>query len=528
MVDFSSPPQLARSGSVPNCWPTARLLALTGLIVLVTVAIGLRLVPIIVEPSLNWGDEIFQTLEPAHRLVYGYGLVTWEFQLGMRSWLLPGFVAALMEAARLISDGPDIYLPAIAAVFALLASAPVICCFLWARRWYGLPAAFAGAALVGMAPELVYFGARALSETIAAHLLVIAFFLLQTGEGSWARRRLFAAGALLGFACLLRIHMAPAVLVLALWASPASWRSRLPALIAGGLLAGAFGAALDWVSLGYPLASLWRNLLFNIFDGVSADFGTEPWNYYLLGEFGLWGTGGLFVLIAAVLGARRLPALLAAALVIVAVHSGFAHKEYRFIYPAVVFITVLAGLGLAQLTQWAVEWLARQGIESRLTASLCALLLFAYSGSLMFKAWTSQTMIELRSRAHDSLLAAAYVRHMPAFCGVGLYGAEGRDWVIYGGYTYLHRPVRMYWPADERELTRTARGFDTLIYTAVPPVELGFTTLACFGKTCVARRSGPCTAQPMPTMPFPDPLRSLRPPHEDFEALPASASRTAL
>jgi len=100
-----------------------------------------------------------------------------------------------------------------------------------------------------------------------------------------------------------------------------------------------------------------------------------------------------------------------------------------------------------------------------------ALLLFAYSGSLMFKAWTSQTMIELRSRAHDSLLAAAYVRHMPAFCGVGLYGAEGRDWVIYGGYTYLHRPVRMYWPADERELTRTARGFDTLIYTAVPPVE---------------------------------------------------------
>src|SRR5204862_1900074 len=139
------------------------------------------------------------------------------------------------EAARLISDGPDIYLPAIAAVFALLASAPVICCFLWARRWYGLPAAFAGAALVGIAPELVYFGARALSETVAAHLLVIAFFLLQTGEGSWARRRLFAAGALLGFACLLRIHMAPAVLVLALSASPASRRSRLPAQFSCGL-----------------------------------------------------------------------------------------------------------------------------------------------------------------------------------------------------------------------------------------------------------------------------------------------------
>ena len=361
MVDFSSPPQLARSGPVPNCWPTARLPALAGLIVLVIVAVGLRLVPIIVEPSLNWGDEIFQTLEPAHRLVYGYGLVTWEFQLGMRSWLLPGFVAVLMEAARLIGGGPDFYVPAIAAVFALLASAPVICCFLWARRWYGFPAAFAGAALVAIAPELVYFGARALSETVAAHLLVIGFFLLQESERRSSRRRLFAAGALFGVACLLRIHMAPAVLVIALWASPHSWRSRLPVLIAGGLVAGAFGAALDWVSLDYPLASLWRNILFNIIDGVSADFGTEPWNYYLLGEFGLWGTGGVFMLVAAVIGARRLPALLAAALVIVAVHSGFAHKEYRFIYPAIVLITVLAGLGLAQLTQWAVEWLARQG-----------------------------------------------------------------------------------------------------------------------------------------------------------------------
>jgi hypothetical protein len=47
--------------------------------------------------------------------------------------LFPGFVTAVMEGARQIRDGPEIYLPFIAAVFALLASAPVICCFLWAR-----------------------------------------------------------------------------------------------------------------------------------------------------------------------------------------------------------------------------------------------------------------------------------------------------------------------------------------------------------------------------------------------------------
>src|ERR1051325_4135581 len=105
MVDVSNPPQLAGSTSVANFSPPARLLAVSGLVVVETVAVGLRLVPIIVEPSLNWGDEIFQTLEPAHRLVYGYGLVTWEVQLGMRSWLLPGFAAGIIGAARGLTAG---------------------------------------------------------------------------------------------------------------------------------------------------------------------------------------------------------------------------------------------------------------------------------------------------------------------------------------------------------------------------------------------------------------------------------------
>ena len=60
------------------------------------------------------------------------------------------------------------------------------------------------------------------------------------------------------------------------------------------------------------------------------------------------------------------------------------------------------------------------------------------------------------------------------------------------------------------------------LYTAAPPPELGFATLACFGKTCVARRPGSCSAQPTPPMPFPQGVLALRPAPERFEALPAS------
>jgi len=355
MVGFAAVQRVSRAFSAagvgtrlhPAAAAYRRPLIAAGLLAVVLLAVGLRLVPIIIVPSVNWGDELFQAIEPAHRLVYGYGLVPWEFQLGMRSWLLPGIVAALIELVRPIGDGPAYYQTAIAAVFALLASAPVLCCFLWCRRWHGLAAAFVGAAAVAIAPELVYFGARTLTEVVAAHLLIIACYLIEPGYPVSSRRRLFAAGILFGLVCLLRVHLAPAVAVVVIWSVWGTWRGRFPAILAGGLAVLVFGAIFDWLTLGYPLASLWRNVLFNVLYRVSADFGTEPWSYYLIGEFGLWAGGMVFLLLLAGLGARRAPVLLIAAVTVIVVHSGIAHKEYRFIYPAILLLTTLAGIGLA-------------------------------------------------------------------------------------------------------------------------------------------------------------------------------------
>jgi hypothetical protein len=97
------------SGADKRCrersrYPQKPLLPAVALAGLAVLAIILRLVPVIFVPSQAWPDEIFQATEQAHRLVYGTGLVPWEFQLGIRSWLLPGIIAGLMKAARLAGD----------------------------------------------------------------------------------------------------------------------------------------------------------------------------------------------------------------------------------------------------------------------------------------------------------------------------------------------------------------------------------------------------------------------------------------
>jgi GPI mannosyltransferase 3 len=107
--------QIAEDGAAVRrrSWPKERQLAALALFTIAAIAIALRLIPIAFVPSVNWPDEIFQVLEPAHRLAYGYGLVAWEFQLGVRSWLMPGLVAGIMELSRILGAGPDYYLPAV-------------------------------------------------------------------------------------------------------------------------------------------------------------------------------------------------------------------------------------------------------------------------------------------------------------------------------------------------------------------------------------------------------------------------------
>jgi hypothetical protein len=478
------------------------------LVVLVALAILLRLQPILVEPSAVWPDEIFQTSEPAHRLVFGSGLVAWEFQLGVRSWMLPGIIAGLMELSRIIGDGPDYYLPVIAVGFAGLAATPVVCCFLWCRPLFGVTGALLAGLAVAVAAEPIYFGARTLSETVAGHLLVVALWVLEPGYRVICRRRLFVGGALLGLVFVTRVQLAPAIAVAMLWANWRADRGRLAATFAGAAAILAAAGVLDTLTLGYPFASVSRYVLYNVFYGVSSTFGVEPWPYYLLGELGVWAGAGATMLLLTAIGAWRLPLLLVVAIVILGVHSGIAHKEYRFIYPAIVPLTVLAGVGLAQMASWGREWLIGRKIPVTAAAATSAALAAAWWGLASSQVWNGATLTAYRQWMHDSLAAASFVAHGPAPCGVALYGL-GDDWKAYGGYTYFHRPAPMYWPRDEAAFAAAAGAFDTLLYTKPPPVLLGFATQHCIGEVCIARRAGGCRTLPMSPLPLPDPLIEL-------------------
>ena len=509
--------QIAEGGAAVRrrSWPKERRLTALALFAIAAVAIALRLIPIVVVPSVNWPDEIFQVLEPAHRLAYGYGLVAWEFQLGVRSWLMPGLVAGIMEFSRIVGAGPDYYLPAVTAGLAAIGTIPVFCCFQFCRRRFGLCGAVIGALAVATAPELVYFGGRTLTEVLAGHLLVLACYLLDPADPVASWRRIAAAGALLALVCVVRVHLASVVAVVGLWSAWGHWRDRLTTLIVAGTVTLILGGLFDFATAGAPLPLLSRFIPYVRTYGLDAHWTTEPWYYYFSVEFAVWNIAIALVAVLVGIGARQAPLFLVAAVATIVVHSAIGHKEYRYFYPAMVMFSVLAGIGLANAATWGSEWLRHRGWRGSAAVTVAAMVALLCWSAIASEAWTGPAMTELRYRWHDQMLAARFTSRLPAICGLGLYGYRGTDWLGYGGYAWLHHPVPIYWPAKESELTDTAPAFDTLIYVdsdaTRPPEQLEFKTLHCFGPMCVAQRQGRCEARPMARLPLPEGLEGAAP-----------------
>jgi hypothetical protein len=443
-------------------------------------ATALRLAGAIWLPNVAWPDEIFQTLEQAHRLAFGYGVVPWEFRDGARSWLLPGALGGVMAASGWA--GGLAHVRAVQVLLSALAVIPAAIAFLWSRE-RGRAAAVVAAVACAFWFDLVLFGPKALNEVVAAHVLVAGVYLSSEGRRP---ATLAWAGAVLALAVVLRIHLAPAVLAAAVVTARrdlARWRAlalgAVPVIAAVGLL-----DLLTWGDLFHSYVTTVRT---NVIEGRSRRYGTAEWHAYARMLWDAWSWSLLALVGLAAIGARRRPAAAIATVVILVAHSAIAHKEYRFIYPAVVLAVVLAGAGTADAVAWVV---ARTRARAWAVALAAALL------------WTGTSAAVTERSPKWSLgrsgLEATVQASAGSPCGLALIG---QHWTSTGGYTYLRRDVPIYVIDDTDGLIAAWPGFDAaLVSPEYTGLLRGFRIERCWETVCVARRPGGCGPTPAPTL----------------------------
>lgn len=438
---ISRPPLQPRTGDAGTepVAPRDRLLAWAALGTALAAGLAARLWLAFTDDGIYWPDEIYQSLEPAHRAVFGYGMVAWEFIEGARNWAFPGLLAGVLKVCAVVGlDDPRQYLGVTRALFCLLGVATGLGVYRLARVLGAREvAAAAGAAtfLLGVVP--VYFAHRAMSETASAAPVVFGLaMVLEQGTPRWRR---WVGASLLGLAVLLRLQNGVwCAGVLALFAARRDWRALKDVAVALAGWALLYGL-IDRLTWGDFFHSARVYLKFNLVEGRASAWGTSGFLYY---PRVLWTSAPLLTLALGALvaaGVRRARGVALVGAAFLLLHSLVPHKELRFIVPLLPVLGALAALGVDALADRVPRWGPLAAVAGCGAISLFGMrsLTFGQVGMYEHERPGSSALDDFGG-VNRLLLAA---NRQPDLCGLKV-EAVHLAWA--GGSTYLHRYVPLY------------------------------------------------------------------------------------
>ena len=439
-------------------------------------------------------DEIMQYLEPAHRLVFGNGVVFWEYVYGARSWLVPGTVAAVLKLFDLAGLGePAWYVGGVKLLFCAISLTIPAGMYCFARRHFGETAARAALVAGTLWYELAGFAHKPLTEFVATAPL-IGLLALCVRPAAGRNREVWLTAVLAVLAAAIRMHYAPvAVALLAIVFLRTRLKLLLAVAAASALLATGVFDGLTWN--GNLFHSYYTNLRFNLTGG--GELAGEGPAYNLVWWLTV-ATGGLSVLciMVALRSWRRYGLLLSLIALVLVSHAIPGHKEYRFIF----FVTPLWLLIGADLSvrlaarwaagSWAASWTTAATGTLFLILSVAGLLKMLPAQVLAYRDWS-----ESASRygfVHDQDPIFATYRYLAAASGVGAVWQVDRGYVSMPGYYFLHRAVPLYESSASQhfgtDLDRLSASI-THIVSAQPGLSVpGYSVERRFGNIRILRR----------------------------------------
>lgn len=417
-------------------WKALPWLIVAGFLVRVAFAFSARNIH---EPELH------NYYEQAHRWVFGYGMVPWEWRFGLRTWLVPLFIGVPLQITKWVGvDSPASYVPLVKVMLCAASTTLIPSSYAAMRRWASEDAARATALLVAFWYELIFFAGRPLPELLAMYLLFGAVALI----GSHSRSAPIVVGSLTALVVILRLQLAPVaglVLVASAWHWPWPTRARS---VAACVVVTVAGGAFDYVTWGGWFASQINTWLYNITYGLSAIYGLHHPLWY--GAHLAIASGGLFV-VAGLWSVRWwkhlwLPIAVVAAILVS--HSLIGHKEYRFVVPAIpALLMVVAGVAVYETERQ--SFLLRRRLRGVIAAGLLGLSL---AGAWNVLPWQQRIYEFVPTFAPDpSVDTYLWLSTEPSL--TALYVTD-EEWWHSAGYYHLHRDVPVYFLDDLVKMRR--------------------------------------------------------------------------
>ena len=399
-------------------------------------------------------DEIMQYLEQGHRLVFGNGVIYWEFFYGQRSWLLPGLIGGVLQLCDAAGLGESKwYVGAVKLTFCALSLAVPAGMYCFARRHFDETAARISLLAGAFWYELAGFAHKPLTSFVSTSLLMalLALCVRPTSDDSpgkagtpWRTALLVTVLAVLAPA--IRMQYAPlALILLGLFALRAGkTATALVALTATGLFLAV--GVFDAVTWDAGLFHSYRaNIHANIGLSEAGAAGGSPAYQYVLWIARASAGLGILCLIGALSNLRRYGFLLLLIALTLFIHSTQPHKEYRYVFAAIP-LWLLVGAGLAaRFAAWAGKPAQMYGAAGAVFVAVSVagvLNLLPDQHKVYESAHTPKGIVVRFLRGQDPVFAA--YRYLADAPGVHAVWQPDRHYHSLPGYYYLHRKIPYY------------------------------------------------------------------------------------
>lgn len=378
-------------------------------------------------------DSLYQYLEQAHRLVFGYGLVPWEYQDGIRSWFYPLLISSIFKLGILFGVNEISSLVFFVRIFSTIVSILLVySIYLLGKSLFDENVALVAAFFTSCSGLFYVWSARVMPELVSS--LFICLGLFNAWESIKKPSRSIFSGFFFGIAFM--THFTSALVftsaVVVLYARKHSIRFILLGFLIVLLLQG----ILDYFTWGGFFHSPIEFLTANVIQGKSGFFGVQPPQFYLIPL--VLHIPLMFFLAWSIRRDETSLFLAGNFLFYFIIMSILPHKEVRFLFNVMPLFIVLSAkgfiTGFKQLTKNQADYVNK-------IISVIFFVVVVTQVSIMlvlpnfWSGWDSGS---------SGLEAMRFVGGQPDLSAV----AYTMHWYNSGVYTHLHRDVPAYHIVD--------------------------------------------------------------------------------
>ncbi len=460
-------------------WPGIYLLFIAGFI--------LRIVFGIVNGTSHYPDELLCYMEQAHRVVFGYGYVPWDYSYGARSWIFSFFLSSVLFPFKWLAiDSPLYYIPFIRGVLCLIASTMIVSGYVIARNLVSERAGRVTAFLICVWYELIYFAPRSFTEVVAASIFMAALALYVTRTSGWRSYLLGMALALVG---ALRMQYAPLSALVGIAVLFNYPRADTYRVVVGAAITLLFVGFVDYITLGQWFIS-YHNYYTYAYRNEVLEAGSDRvfvWYLIMLVFASFWLLPAAYIFAWPLRKKLWLPMALVALLLIT--HSIPANKQYRAIFVVIPLLLTIAGSVASERVKGL--WERRSKIWQ------CVLFVIAFSGLGMENGIFGEKFIYFPEPLYkrDEILDSYLYLSDKSVHAVLMDAPVG--WYRTGGYFYLHHNVPIYFTEAMRAADKVGFKGDPREYVSHiikpndEPVPEGFRFLTRIGALTIYENDHP-------------------------------------